>query len=100
MEAIQAGTDVTLVCGAEVQNTVSAREGTESPAMFGCQAWHEAKHILHSGGDYLARASHYRSQRQLDDFTFPALFAQRMKHYCKTHNVGPKVRCCVLHVRD
>lgn len=68
VEAIQAGTDVALVCGAEVQNTVSAREG----------------------GDYLARASHYRSQRQLDDFTFPALFAQRMKHYCKTHNVGPK----------
>jgi hypothetical protein len=28
VEAIQAGTDVTLVCGAEVQNTVSAREGT------------------------------------------------------------------------
>jgi len=56
-------------------------------------------HLL-SGGDYLARASHYRSQRQLDDFTFPALFAQRMKHYCKTHNVGPKVRCCVLHVCD
>ena len=28
VEAIQAGTDVALVCGAEVQNTVSAREGT------------------------------------------------------------------------
>jgi len=43
------------VAGAEVQTTASAR----------------------IGGDYLARASHYRRQREIDDFTFPALFAQR-----------------------
>jgi len=59
VEAIQGGTDVCLVVGAEVQNTVSPREG----------------------GDFLARASHYSRQRKIDDFTFPALFAQRMKAY-------------------
>jgi len=48
---------VTLAVGVEVQTTVSAREG----------------------GDYLARASHYARQRSIDDFTFPALFARRMK---------------------
>ena len=58
VEAIQAGTDVALVVGAEVQTTVSARQG----------------------GDFLARAAHYRRQRELDDFTFPALFAWRNKH--------------------
>lgn len=58
VDAIQAGSDVTLVVGAEVQTTASAR----------------------TGGDYLARASHYARQRELDDFTFPALFAWRNKH--------------------
>ena len=38
VESIQAGSNVCLVVGAEVQNTVSARQG----------------------GDYLARASHYK----------------------------------------
>jgi acetyl-CoA acyltransferase len=55
--AIRAGEDVTMVVGAEVQNTASARVG----------------------GDYLARASHYARQRSIDDFTFPCLFAKRMK---------------------
>jgi acetyl-CoA acyltransferase len=59
VDAIQAGSDVTLVVGAEVQTTARAR----------------------TGGDYLARASHYRRQRGLDDFTFPALFAQRTRAY-------------------
>ena len=59
LESIQAGTDVALVVGAEVQTTASARDG----------------------GDYLARAAHYRRQRSIDDFTFPALFARRTKHY-------------------
>jgi acetyl-CoA acetyltransferase len=57
VDAIQAGNDVTLVVGAEVQTTASARVG----------------------GDYLARASHYTRQRGIDDFTFPALFARRIK---------------------
>ena len=41
VESIQAGTDVALVVGVEVQTTESAR----------------------TGGDYLARASHYARQR-------------------------------------
>ncbi|TVQ90920.1 MAG: hypothetical protein EA397_10505 [Deltaproteobacteria bacterium] len=65
VESIQAGTDVNLVAGAEVQTTASARVG----------------------GDYLARASHYATQRQIDDFTFPALFARRMKAYFEAYGV-------------
>ncbi|MCB9662576.1 MAG: thiolase domain-containing protein [Alphaproteobacteria bacterium] len=57
LDAVAAGADVCLVVGAEVQTTASARQG----------------------GDYLARASHYARQRPLDDFTFPALFAQRAR---------------------
>ncbi|HMV68947.1 MAG TPA: hypothetical protein PKA64_19010 [Myxococcota bacterium] len=57
LDAIQGGTDVALVVGAEVQTTASARQG----------------------GDYLARASHYARQRGIDDFTFPALFARRVR---------------------
>ncbi|KAJ9439610.1 thiolase domain-containing protein [Diplonema papillatum] len=56
-KSLLAGEDVTLAVGAEVQTTVSARVG----------------------GDYLARASHYSRQRHIDDFTFPAMFARRMK---------------------
>ncbi len=59
VEAIQAGRDVVLAVGAESQTTVSAREGA----------------------DYLARASHYATERGLDDFTFPAMFARRAKIY-------------------
>ena len=58
VESIRAGTDVALVAGVEVQTTVSARV---------C-------------GDYLARAAHYSRQREIDDFTFPALFAERSRH--------------------
>ncbi len=65
LESIQAGTDVALVVGVEVQTTESAR----------------------TGGDYLARASHYARQRDLDDFTFPALFARRVKAYQETFEV-------------
>eukprot|EP01099_Mayorella_cantabrigiensis_P002680 TRINITY_DN2174_c0_g1_i1.p1 TRINITY_DN2174_c0_g1~~TRINITY_DN2174_c0_g1_i1.p1 ORF type:complete len:435 (-),score=119.26 TRINITY_DN2174_c0_g1_i1:29-1294(-) len=65
VESIQAGTDVALVVGAEVQNTVTPRVG----------------------GDYLARAADYKRQRSLDDFTFPAMFARRIKEYMAAHNV-------------
>ncbi len=64
LESIQAGADINLVVGAEVQTTVSAR----------------------TGGDYLARASHYARQREIDDFTFPALFASRMKAYLQAYD--------------
>lgn len=63
VESIQAGTDINLVAGAEVQTTASARVG----------------------GDYLARASHYARERPIDDFTFPALFARRMKAYFEAY---------------
>jgi acetyl-CoA acetyltransferase len=54
IESIQAGKDICLAVGAEVQTTVSAREGAT----------------------FLARAAHYSRQRSIDDFVFPALFAQ------------------------
>ena len=57
-DAIRAGADMALAVGSEVQTTCSARQG----------------------GDYLARASHYARQRSIDDFTFPCLFARRMKN--------------------
>jgi len=66
VESIQAGSDVALVVGAEVQTTRSAREG----------------------GDILARASHYARQRSIDDFTFPALFGRRTKHYREAFGVS------------
>ena len=66
VESIQAGTDVTLVAGVEVQTTASAR----------------------TGGDYLARAAHYKRQRAIDEFTFPALFASRVKAYREAHGLS------------
>ncbi len=59
VDAIQAGLDLVLVVGAEVQTTVRAREGA----------------------DYLARAAHYATEREIDDFTFPALLTRRAKAY-------------------
>jgi len=65
IESIQAGLDVVLVVGAEVQTTVRAREGA----------------------DYLARAAHYATERSIDDFTFPALLARRAKAYKETYGL-------------
>lgn len=65
VDSIQAGADVNLVVGAEVQTTASARVG----------------------GDYLARASHYKRQRSLDDFTFPCMFAMRVKAYREKYGI-------------
>lgn len=58
-EAVCAGHDVVLVAGAECQTTVKPRDG----------------------GEYLARAAHFKEERPIDDFTFPALFARRIKAY-------------------
>mmetsp|Transcript_4880 Transcript_4880/g.7430 ORF Transcript_4880/g.7430 Transcript_4880/m.7430 type:complete len:422 (-) Transcript_4880:220-1485(-) len=57
VDSIRAGTDVTLVVGAEVMTTVSSREGNK----------------------YLARAAHYQRQAHIDDFLWPALFARRIR---------------------
>lgn len=65
IDSIQAGYDVVLVAGAEVQTTVSAREGA----------------------DFLATASHYETERELDEFTFPAMFARRNKAYKEKYGV-------------
>lgn len=64
-EAISAGHDVVLVAGAECQTTVRAREGAE----------------------YLARAAHFKEERAIDEFTFPALFARRAKAYHEAYGL-------------
>jgi len=66
IDAIRAGADIVLVSGVEVQTTQSARVGA----------------------DYLARAADYNRQRGIDDFTFPALFAQRTKAYRECFDVS------------
>ncbi|MEM7264219.1 MAG: hypothetical protein AAF488_19700, partial [Planctomycetota bacterium] len=67
LNMIAGGLDVVLVAGGEVQTTVNAKEGA----------------------DYLARASHYQMQREIDPFTFPCLFARRMKAYCEKYDLDP-----------
>lgn len=67
IEAIASGADLVLVSGAEVQTTVNAKDGA----------------------DYLARASHYANERAIDPFTFPCLFARRMKAYFDRHGGTP-----------
>mmetsp|Transcript_125299 Transcript_125299/g.390079 ORF Transcript_125299/g.390079 Transcript_125299/m.390079 type:complete len:421 (-) Transcript_125299:154-1416(-) len=59
VQAIKAGDDCVLAVGAEVQSAASAREG----------------------GTFLARAADFERQANLDDFTFPCLFARRTKAY-------------------
>ena len=59
VDALHSGSDVVLAAGAEVQTTVKAREGA----------------------GYLARAAHWDEERDIDEFTFPAMFARRAKHY-------------------
>jgi acetyl-CoA acyltransferase len=66
LDAISAGYDVVLATGAEVQTTVNAAEGA----------------------DYLARAAHYATQRAIDPFTFPCLFARRAKAYREAYRVS------------
>lgn len=65
VDAIQAGLDVTMAAGAEMQTTVSARDGA----------------------GFLARASHWETERDIDDFTFPAMFARRNKAYKEAFGV-------------
>jgi acetyl-CoA acetyltransferase len=69
LDAIAAGADIVLVTGAEIQTTASARQG----------------------GDFLARAADYERQRGIDDFTFPALFAARIKAYRERYGLDDEV---------
>jgi acetyl-CoA acyltransferase len=57
--------DIAVVAGAEVQTTVNAM----------------------IGADYLARAAHYASERPIDDFPFPALFARRIRAYMEKYDL-------------
>ena len=66
IDAIRAGFDTILVAGVEIQTTESARVGA----------------------DYLARAAHYKRQRGIDEFTFPALFGRRTKIYREAFGVS------------
>ena len=66
MDAIKAGENTVLVAGVEVQTTQSAR----------------------TGADYLAQGSHHRRQREIDEFTFPALFARRTQAYREAFGVS------------
>jgi acetyl-CoA acetyltransferase len=59
IDSIMAGLDITLAVGAEVECNVRGSDGAE----------------------YMARACDYRSERSLDEFVFPFLFAQRTKSY-------------------
>jgi acetyl-CoA acyltransferase len=75
IESIQAGYDVTLASGAEVQTTYNARDGAE----------------------ILARASHYETERDLDTFAFPAMFARRARVYKERFGLdGEELRHVVL----
>jgi acetyl-CoA acyltransferase len=65
IDALNAGYDVILAAGSEVQTSCSAREGA----------------------GYLARAAHWETERDIDDFTFPAMFARRAKHYKEKYGV-------------
>lgn len=67
VDAIGAGADLVLCVGVEVQTTFNAREGA----------------------DFLARAAHYPRERSIDPFTFPCLFARRMKAYFERHGGSP-----------
>lgn len=65
VDSILAGVDVVLAAGAEVQTTVSARDGA----------------------GFLARAAHWETERELDEFTFPCMFARRAKAYQEAYDV-------------
>mmetsp|Transcript_51090 Transcript_51090/g.115089 ORF Transcript_51090/g.115089 Transcript_51090/m.115089 type:complete len:427 (+) Transcript_51090:68-1348(+) len=63
VQAIMAGDDCVLAVGAEMQSAASAREG----------------------GTFLARAADFHRQADIDDFTFPCLFARRTKEYFRKY---------------
>ena len=65
VDALQGSADVCLAAGVEIETTVGSREAA----------------------DFMARAAHYESQRAMDDFLFPHLFARRAKAYKEAFGV-------------
>lgn len=59
IDSLQAGCDVVLAVGAEVETNVRGKEGVE----------------------FMALAAHYEKERDKDFALFPHLFARRAKHY-------------------
>src|SRR5690625_6800603 len=71
IEALQAGHDIALAAGAENQTSRNAKDGAE----------------------YLARASHYETEPELDAFALPSLLARRAQAYFATYGIGPEDLC-------
>jgi len=65
VDALMGSADVCLAAGVEIETTVGSREAA----------------------DFMARAAHYESERALDDFLFPHLFARRAKAYKEAFGV-------------
>jgi acetyl-CoA acyltransferase len=59
VDALQGSADVCLAAGVEIETTTGSREAA----------------------DFMARAAHYETERGLDDFLFPHLFARRARAY-------------------
>jgi len=63
VDSMQAGCDVTLAAGVEIETNVRGADGIE----------------------YMALAAHYAKQRSMDTHLFPHFFARRAKHYKAEH---------------
>ncbi len=74
VDAVQAGLDVVLVAGVEVQTTMSAKDGA----------------------DALARAAHYATQRSIDPFTFPCMFARRTRAYREAWSLSEREMAAIV----
>jgi acetyl-CoA acyltransferase len=66
IDALQGTADVCLAAGVEIETTVGSREAA----------------------DFMARAAHHPSERPLDEFLFPHLFARRAKAYQEAYGVS------------
>ncbi|MEZ4309710.1 MAG: hypothetical protein R3F14_16870 [Polyangiaceae bacterium] len=66
VDALMGSADVCLAAGVEIETTAGSREAA----------------------DFMARAAHYETERPLDDFLFPHLFARRAKAYQEAFGVS------------
>lgn len=66
LDALHGSADVCLAVGVEIETTATSRESA----------------------DFMARAAHYATERALDDFLFPHLFARRAKAYSEAFGVS------------